>query len=92
MQITAVVIGDGDKVIEQSAKPGEKVMANEHLILLTNGKKEMPDVRGWSKADILKLTNLLDIDVSFKGDGYCTKQSIAPYAEVSKKKLKITLG
>ena len=91
--LTAVVIGDGDKVIEQSAKPGEKVMANEHLILLTNSKKEMPDVRGWSKADILKLTNLLDIDVSFKkGDGYCTKQSIAPYAEVSKKKLKITLG
>ena len=90
--LTAVVIGDGDKVIEQSAKPGEKFMANEHLILLTNGKKEMPDVRGWSKADILKLTNLLDIDVSFKGDGYCTKQSIAPYAEVSKKKLKITLG
>ncbi|MEQ7197380.1 penicillin-binding transpeptidase domain-containing protein [Enterococcus avium] len=90
--LTAVVIGDGDKVIEQSAKPGEKVMANEHLILLTNGKKEMPDVRGWSKADILKLTNLLDVDVSFKGDGYCTKQSIAPYAEVSKKKLKITLG
>ena len=90
--LTAVVIGDGDKVIAQSAKPGEKVMANEHLILLTNGKKEMPDVRGWSKADILKLTNLLDIDVSFKGDGYCTKQSIAPYAEVSKKKLKITLG
>ncbi|MGL9728907.1 penicillin-binding transpeptidase domain-containing protein [Enterococcus sp. DIV0756] len=90
--LTAVVVGDGDKVIQQSAKPGEKVMANEHLILLTDGKKEMPDVRGWSKADILKLTNLLDIEVSFKGDGYCTKQSIAPYAEVSKKKLKITLG
>lgn len=90
--VTAVVVGDGDKVIKQSAKPGEKVMANEHLILLTDGKKEMPDVRGWSKADILKLANLLDIEVSFKGDGYCTKQSIAPYAEVSKKKLKITLG
>ena len=67
-------------------------MANEHLILLTDGKKEMPDVRGWSKADILKLTNLLDIDVTFKGDGYCTKQNIAPYSEISKKKLKITLG
>ncbi|MGP5430665.1 penicillin-binding transpeptidase domain-containing protein [Enterococcus malodoratus] len=90
--VTAVVVGDGEKVIKQSAKPGEKVMANEHLILLTDGKKEMPDVRGWSKADILKLSNLLDIDVTFKGDGYCTKQNIAPYAEVSKKKLKITLG
>ncbi len=90
--VAAVVIGDGDKVVKQSAKPGEKVMANEHLILLTDGKKEMPDVRGWSKADILKLANLLDIDVSFKGEGYCTKQNIAPYAEVSKKKLKITLG
>ena len=55
-------------------------MANEHLILLTDGKKEMPDVRGWSKADILKLTNLLDIDVTFKGDGYCTKQNIAHYS------------
>ena len=90
--LTAVVVGDGDEVTKQSAKPGEKVMANEHLILLTDGKKEMPDVRGWSKADILKLTNLLDIDVSFKGEGYCTKQSIAPFADISKKKLKITLG
>ena len=90
--LTAVVVGDGDKVVKQSAKPGEKVMANEHLILMTDGTKEMPDVRGWSKADILKLTNLLDIDVTFKGDGYCTKQSIAPYAEIGKKKLKITLG
>ncbi|MGO2891838.1 penicillin-binding transpeptidase domain-containing protein [Enterococcus devriesei] len=90
--LTAVVVGDGDEVTKQSAKPGEKVMANEHLILLTDGKKEMPDVRGWSKADILKLTNLLDIDVSFKGEGYCTKQNIAPFADISKKKLKITLG
>ncbi|GCF93970.1 penicillin-binding protein [Enterococcus florum] len=90
--MTAVVIGDGKKIVQQSAKPGEKMMANERLILLTDGKKEIPDIRGWSKADILKLASLLDIEVSFKGEGYCTKQSIEPYSELSNKKLKITLG
>lgn len=90
--VNAVVVGDGSKVVKQSATPGEKVMTNERLILLTDGTKELPDVRGWSKADILKLSNLLDIEVEFTGEGYCTKQSIEPYTEVSNQKLKITLS
>lgn len=90
--VNAVVVGNGSKVVKQSSKPGEKVMSNERLILLTDGTKELPDVRGWSKADILKLSNLLDIDVEFTGEGYCTKQSIEPYSEISNQKLKITLS
>lgn len=89
--LSAVVVGNGKKVLKQSSKPGEKAMANERLILITDGKKTMPDVSGWSKSDILKLANLLGIEVSFKGEGYATKQNIEPFAEIGKKKLNITL-
>lgn len=90
--LNAVVIGDGKKVTKQSSKPGEKMMANERLILLTNGEKIMPDVTGWSKADIMKLTNLLGVDAKFEGEGYCTDQNIAPYTTVNRKTIKFTLG
>ena len=51
----------------------------------------MPDVTGWSKADIMKLGKILGIEVTFDGDGYCTKQSLAPYEKITDDKLSFTL-
>lgn len=72
-----VVIGDGKKISKQSTENGKELATGEKLLLLTNGKKYMPDVTGWSKADLMKLCKLLGIEAKFDGDGYCTKQSIA---------------
>ncbi|MDQ8408989.1 penicillin-binding transpeptidase domain-containing protein [Enterococcus faecium] len=86
-----VVIGNGKKVHKQSTANGDQLISGEKLILYTGGDKLMPDVTGWSKADIMKLGKILGIEVSFDGDGYCVKQELAPYEKITKEKLKFTL-
>lgn len=86
-----VVIGNGKKVHKQSTANGDQLISGEKLILYTGGDKLMPDVTGWSKADIMKLRKILGIEVSFDGDGYCVKQELAPYEKITKEKLNFTL-
>jgi len=86
-----VVIGNGKKVHKQSTANGDQLISGEKLILYTGGDKLMPDVTGWSKADIMKLGKILGIEVSFDGDGYCFKQELAPYEKITKEKLNFTL-
>ena len=86
-----VVIGNGKKVQKQSTANGDQLISGEKLILYTGGDKLMPDVTGWSKADIMKLGKILGIEVSFDGDGYCVKQELAPYEKINEDKLSFTL-
>lgn len=86
-----VVIGNGKKVHKQSTANGDQLISGEKLILYTGGDKLMPDVTGWSKADIMKLGKILGIEVSFDGDGYCVKQELAPYEKITEDKLSFTL-
>ncbi|HAQ1421115.1 TPA: penicillin-binding protein [Enterococcus faecium Ef_aus0039] len=86
-----VVIGNGKKVQKQSTANGDQLISGEKLILYTGGDKLMPDVTGWSKADIMKLGKILGIEVSFDGDGYCVRQELAPYEKITEDKLSFTL-
>ncbi|MEB4742612.1 penicillin-binding transpeptidase domain-containing protein [Enterococcus sp. E5-79] len=86
-----VVIGNGKKVQKQSTANGDQLISGEKLILYTGGDKLMPDVTGWSKADIMKLGKILGIEVSFDGNGYCVKQELAPYEKITEDKLSFTL-
>lgn len=86
-----VVIGNGKKVQKQSTANGDQLISGEKLILYTGGDKLMPDVTGWSKADIMKLGKILGIEVSFDGDGYCVKQELAPYEKITEDKLSFNL-
>lgn len=90
--LSVVVIGNGDEVKKQSIENGKKVMPSEKLLLLTNGdQRYMPDTIGWSKADLIKLGELLDVEVTFEGEGYCVAQSIAPYEALTDTGLTFTL-
>ncbi|KAF1297148.1 cell division protein FtsI [Enterococcus sp. JM4C] len=89
--LTPVVIGEGDKIIKQSTPNGDELLASEKIILLTNGTKTMPDVTGWSKADLLKLANILDVEATFTGDGYCKEQSVVAFETVTTDKLHFVL-
>ncbi|MCS5464475.1 PASTA domain-containing protein [Enterococcus lactis] len=79
------------KSTKQSTANGDQLISGEKLILYIGGDKLMPDVTGWSKADIMKLGKILGIEVSFDGDGYCVKQELAPYEKITKEKLNFTL-
>ncbi|MHC5269042.1 penicillin-binding transpeptidase domain-containing protein [Enterococcus sp. LJL98] len=91
-ELSPVVIGDGEKVVAQSIPSNTAVLPGEKLILLTDGQtRTMPDTTGWSKADLIRLGNLLSVEVTFSGEGYGAEQSIAPEEQISGKKIHFTL-
>jgi len=75
--IDAEFIGKGKKVAATNISTNEVVFPHEKVIIVTD-KPTMPDIRDWSKRDVLQLTNLLNIELIDSGVGYATKQSIKP--------------
>lgn len=71
-----VLVGSGKKVKQQSLTPGQQVLANQRIILYTGGHAKMPDLTGWSAADVNELAQLLHLQLSEQGDGYVDAQSI----------------
>lgn len=88
--IKPVVVGNGKKVIATNKASDEIVFPNEKVILITD-KPVMPDITGWSKADVFQLATLLNIELVDSGSGYATKQSIKKGETITKQKqLKVT--
>ncbi len=75
---TAIILGDGEKVIEQYPESGAVITPNEKVFLLTNGSIPFPNIIGWSKKEVNALCKLLGIPVISTGAGYVVEQSIPP--------------
>src|SRR5690606_32334380 len=69
-------------VTEQLPEPKTTVLQGERIILKSDGEFKLPDLTGWSLADVLKLTEILNLKIDAKGSGYVTKQSIKPKSAV----------
>lgn len=78
----AIAIGDGNQVIDQLPKAGSTLLQGEKVILKTNGKPSVPDMLHWSKRDVLKVVELLDLKLNMIGTGYVTKQNISPSSPI----------
>ncbi|KRL38690.1 penicillin-binding transpeptidase domain-containing protein [Liquorilactobacillus uvarum] len=76
-------IGNGNKVIAQSVSKNSVLLSGERVIILTNGEKTMPDISGWSRSDVLKLSSLLGIKFNISGTGYVNSQSVATNKSLS---------
>lgn len=74
--LQATVIGNGDNVKFQSIKANKKLLPNSKVLLLTDGDITMPNMKGWTKDDVLAFQELTGINVTTKGSGYVTKQSV----------------
>ncbi|MGN1401764.1 MAG: penicillin-binding protein [Bacillus sp. (in: firmicutes)] len=76
LEFGVIVLGTGTTVTGQSSPEGTSLMAGEKILLLTEGDIQLPDMKGWSKRDVLKLASLLGIDVKVDGSGYVASQTI----------------
>ncbi len=72
-----VIIGNGDNIKSQSVKANTKLLPNSKIMLLTDGDITMPDMKGWTKDDVLTFQELTGINVTTKGNGFVTKQSVS---------------
>ncbi len=92
--IDVVVIGDGDKIINQYPKKDTVLIEKDKIFLVTNGVNyTMPDITDWSRYDVIKLCELLKIPYSFEGYGYVASQSIKAGTKIDENsKLEVLLG
>jgi len=77
--LNAIVIGDGDTIINQYPSSGKYLVSGDKVFLLTNGlNRVINDLTNWSKKDVNTYCELLNITCNFNGYGYVVSQSIAP--------------
>lgn len=76
-------IGDGKEVISASVKAGTEVFPSQKVIVLTD-KPTMPNIKGWSEREVLTLSNLTEMEIEIKGNGFVKEQSIEEDAKIKK--------
>lgn len=88
-----LVIGNGDKIINQYPNRDEIIDINDKIILLTNDKTyKMPDLVGYSKKQVRAICDMLNLECTYDGYGYVSKQSISKNSNIkAKTKIKFTL-
>ena len=71
-----VVLGSGEKVQAQSLAAGNQVTLHNRVFLLTGGQVKMPDLTGWSQADVSRLAQVLGLKLESSGGGFVNKQNL----------------
>lgn len=90
--ITSVIIGDGDKIIDQYPKKGETVLSYDKVFLITNkGENVMPDLIGYSRSEAIYLLKTLNINYELEGYGHVIEQSVPAGTLLSGEVVKIKL-
>ncbi|MFA1818664.1 penicillin-binding transpeptidase domain-containing protein [Virgibacillus oceani] len=72
--LNVTVIGSGE-VASANISEGDYILPNDHIILVTD-QPEMPDISGWSKREVLQLTELLELQTETFGNGFAATQNI----------------
>lgn len=74
-----IVLGDGEKVINQYPLANMTRNKDSKVFILTNDENYfLPDITGYSASDVINLCNLLNINYTLEGYGFVTSSSIAP--------------
>ena len=88
-----ITIGNGKQIKAQSVKARSQILPHSKVLLLTDGDITMPDMSGWTKEDVLAFEDLTNIQVSTKGNGFVTSQSVTKGQTLKNKdKIEVTLS
>ncbi|HOP65919.1 MAG TPA: penicillin-binding transpeptidase domain-containing protein [Bacilli bacterium] len=92
--LDAILIGNGDVIINQYPKKGTLLGKNEKVFLLTNGDDyKMPYVIGWSASEIKNYCNFINLKCEYDGYGYVSEVSLDSDSTINKKEtINITLN
>ncbi|NMD69404.1 penicillin-binding protein [Bacillus sp. DNRA2] len=82
--LEAVVIGDGDLILEQYPAKNTAILEGEKVILKTDGSLVIPDLSGWSRREAMTLAKMADLKLTVTGNGYVVGQNIAQGTQVEK--------
>lgn len=84
MKSECVIIGNGSEIIAQYPAAGSTITSNDRLLLLSDASGiTMPDMKGWTRKDVLAFWELTGIAVEMSGSGKVTSQSVAKGKTIS---------
>ncbi|MBH9968808.1 penicillin-binding protein [[Bacillus] enclensis] len=76
------IVGDGSEIIRQLPQAGNEILEGGKVILRTDGKVTIPDMRGWSIRDVFKVANISGLKINMVGKGFAVSQNIQPDSPV----------
>lgn len=92
MGINLIVIGNGDKIINQYPSNNSTILTGDKIFLVTNGNKiTMPDMTGWSLSEVSRFAKLSKLEYKSSGHGYVVKQNIKSGQEIGNQVIEVTL-
>lgn len=90
--LNLVVIGDGDKIVNQFPSENSKIITGDKIFLVTNSNKIiMPNMINWSLSEVIRFANLSKLEYKSSGHGYVIKQNIKEGTEIKNKVIEIEL-
>lgn len=92
--IDVILLGNGDKIINQYPSKGTTLISGDKVILMTNDSNiKMPKIIGWSRQDAVGLFKLIGMKYNIEGYGFVTSHSIKKGESINKDTtVDITLG
>ncbi len=92
--VQPIVLGTGGKIKKVSVKEGKNLKSNQQVLILSDDLESLPDMYGWTKANVERFAKWQDIEVTFKGEGSkVVKQSEKTNTSLKNlKKITITMG
>lgn len=92
--VQPIVLGTGGKIKKVSVKEGKNLKANQQVLILSDDLDSLPDMYGWTKANVERFAKWQGIEVTFKGEGSkVVKQSEKTNTSLKNlKKITITMG
>ena len=77
--IKVIVLGEGDKIIEQYPRSNTTIYEDDLVILKSNKSNNiMPNVMGLSYKEVTNVLKLMNVEYTILGNGYVYEQSIEP--------------
>lgn len=90
--IKVIVIGDGNKIIDQYPKNNSVIIEQDIVILKTNSKEiEVPSFKGLSLKEAKILCEMLNINYKIEGTGYVVEQNIKENTKIEEQELQLIL-
>lgn len=77
MDVNAIIIGDGNNIINQYPNVNDDLYREEKVFLLTDGKtKYVPNFINWTRKEIINYWNITGLPIKIDGYGVVYEQSI----------------
>lgn len=78
MGIKPIIIGNGNKIVNQYPKQNTTIIEGDKVFLVTNGNEyKMPNMHNWSKNEVMLFFGLTGVKYELEGSGYVYMQSIS---------------